>query len=168
MAGSIASRLDSAYIHYGTIMKNDPFKIRRYRPADNTPLSTIWYEASVQAHAFLGEERLSQQRALVQATYLPQAETWVACVDDTPVGFIGLIDDYVGGLFVSPAYQGKGIGAALLAHAFGLKGNLSLTVYAENRAAHRFYHHHGFHDVSRHSVDDEGLPFPIIRMRSEG
>jgi len=148
-------------------MKNDPFKIRRYRPSDNTPLSTIWYEASVQAHAFLGEERLSQQRALVQTTYLPQAETWVACVDETPVGFIGLIDDYIGGLFVSTAYQGKGIGAALLAHAFGLKGNLSLTVYAENQAAHRFYHHHGFHDVSRHSVDDEGLPFPIIRMSSE-
>ncbi|KQZ95750.1 acetyltransferase [Rhizobium sp. Root564] len=149
-------------------MKNDPFKIRRYRPVDNTPLSSIWYEASVQAHAFLGEERLSQQRALVQAAYLPQAETWVACVNETPVGFIGLIDNFIGGLFVSPHYQGKGIGAALLAHAFRLKGNLSLTVYADNQAAHRFYHHHGFHDVSRHSVDDEGLPFPIIRMRSEG
>lgn len=149
-------------------MKNDPFEIRRYRPADNIPLSSIWYEASVRAHAFLGEERLAQQRALVQTTYLPQAETWVACVDETPAGFIGLIDGYIGGLFVSPACQGKGIGAALLGHAFRLKGNLSLTVYADNETAHRFYRHRGFHDVSRHPVDDEGLPYPIIRMRSDG
>ena len=147
-------------------MNNDLFKIRSYRPADNKQLSSIWHEASSQAHAFLGEERLRQQMTLIETTYLPKAETWVACLDETPVGFIVLIDTFIGGLFVSPAHRGTGIGAALLAHAFRLKGDLSLTVYGQNKEAHRFYRRHGFHDVSYHPGDDDGLPFPIIHMKS--
>ena len=103
---------------------------------------------------------------LIETIYLPKAETWVACLDETPVGFIGLIDTFIGGLFFSPAHQGMGIGAALLANAFRLKGDLSLTVYGQNKEAQRFYRRHGFHNVSHHPVDDDGLPFPIIHMKS--
>ncbi|WP_313612552.1 GNAT family N-acetyltransferase [Agrobacterium sp.] len=145
-------------------MSNTDITIRAYRPSDLHVLSSLWFNASLAAHAFLGEQRLRQQQQLVETIYLPKAETWVACMGEHPVGFIGLIDHFIGGLFVSPSQQGKGIGRALLSHALALKGELSLDVYADNHGAHLFYLREGFREISRNSVDDEGLPFPTIRM----
>ncbi|EFG4742199.1 GNAT family N-acetyltransferase, partial [Escherichia coli] len=110
-------------------MKNK-VTIRAYQASDNAVLSDIWFRASCRAHAFLGEARLAQQRRLIEQTYLPDAETWVALIDGEPVGFIGLLESFIGGLFVDPRHHGAGIGQALVAHALGLKGELSLQVYA--------------------------------------
>lgn len=53
--------------------------LRRATPADVPALSAIWFAASMQAHGFLGAERLAAQRRLVEEVYLPRAETWLAC-----------------------------------------------------------------------------------------
>ena len=79
-------------------------------------------------------------------------------------GFIGLIDHFIGGLFVAPDAQGQGIGRALVDHAQGLKGRLTLEVYAANAAARGFYTALGFTETGRREEDDLGLPFPLIRM----
>ncbi|NVE00104.1 GNAT family N-acetyltransferase [Massilia sp. BJB1822] len=146
-------------------MDNTQLQIRAFEAADIEKLSSIWFETSRQVHAFLGEARLREQRALVEEAYLPNSETWVACLDGTPLGFIGLIDSFIGGLFVDPGRQGSGIGRALALHALKLKGELELEVYAENRAACAFYRRLGFEEVSRRPEDDEGLPFEVILMR---
>lgn len=140
-------------------------QIRAFDAGDIGKLSEIWFETSLRVHAFLGEARLREQRVLVEQAYLPNSETWVACLDGVPVGFIGLIDSFIGGLFVDPGRQGSGIGRALAAHALTLKGELELEVYAENRAACAFYRRLGFEEVSRRPEDDEGLPFEVILMR---
>lgn len=145
-------------------MSNKNLSIRPYRPSDQQLLSSIWFEASMTAHAFLGEQRLRQQQKLIEDIYLPQAETWVACLKDEAVGFIGLIDTFIGGLFVSPSCQGQGIGKALVCHALRLKQELALNVYVANDDACQFYLRQGFQEIARNPVDDEGLPFPIIRM----
>ncbi|UTY59712.1 GNAT family N-acetyltransferase [Massilia sp. erpn] len=146
-------------------MDNIKLQIRAFEAADIEKLSAIWFASSCRAHAFLGEARLREQRTLVEEAYLPNSETWVACLDDVPVGFIGLIDSFIGGLFVDPGRQGSGIGRALADHALGLKGELELEVYAENHAACAFYRRLGFAEVSRRAEDDEGLPFEVILMR---
>ena len=80
-------------------MKNADPSIRAYDEAtDLHALSAIWFEASRLAHAFIGEQRLSEQRILIEEKYLPNAETWVACLDGAPVGFISLLDTFIGGL----------------------------------------------------------------------
>lgn len=145
-------------------MNNQHLTIRAYLDADQKKLSSIWLEASLNAHPFLGRQRLLEQQKLIENIYLPQAETWVACSGDEPVGFIGLIDTFIGGLFVAPSRQGEGIGKALVAYALRLKGELSLDVYAHNESAHRFYIGQRFKEISQNPVDNEGLPFPIIRM----
>lgn len=144
---------------------NKNIEIRRYQAADNAALSHIWFEASRRAHAFLGEERLTEQRKLIEQSYLPDAETWVALIDGKPVGFIGLLETFIGGLFVDPDRQGAGIGQALIAHALDLKRELSLQVYADNQQAVAFYKKLGFVEVSRQTHDDDGLPFANIEMR---
>lgn len=147
--------------------KND-VTIRAYEASDKSRLSSIWYLASLEAHGFLGETRLQEQRKLIEDIYLEKAETWVACLDGRRVGFIGLLDMFVGGLFINPSAQGRGIGRALIAHALTLKHQLSLEVYADNAKACAFYRQLGFREISRRPKDDNGLPFENILMRLEG
>lgn len=146
-------------------MKNLELQIRAYEASDLPRLSSIWHDASQQAHPFLGVQRLREQRALIETVYLPNSETWVACQSGKPIGFIGLLDNLIGGLFVDPKQQGSGVGRALIAHALKLKGDLHLEVYADNKKAVAFYQKLGFEETTRRSEDDEGLPFANIQMR---
>ncbi|MCL7997297.1 GNAT family N-acetyltransferase [Brucella sp. 21LCYQ03] len=146
-------------------MKNMSITIRTYQAADKQTLSSIWYRASLEAHAFLGSDLLSKQQKLIEDVYLDKAETWVAILNDKPVGFIGLLDCFIGGLFVDPSAQGQGIGCSLIEHALNLKGELFLEVYADNKQACRFYTHLGFQEVSCRAEDDNGLPFANIQMQ---
>ena len=132
--------------------------------ADTQILSRIWLDASLLAHPFIGTQRLREQQRLIEDTYLPLSETLVAAQAGNPVGFISLLDSFIGGLFVAPAQQGKGIGRRLIAHALDLKGELSLEVYTANEQAMRFYRSLGFLEVSRRSTDDDGLPFENARL----
>jgi len=145
-------------------MKKMGVMIRAYRAADLEELSAIWFEASITAHAFVGEARLREQRLLIETVYLPNAETWVAIRDGEPAGFVSLLDDFIGGLFVSPRHQGAGIGRLLVSHALQLKGQLRLEVYTANSQAYAFYENLGFEEQSRRSEDDEGLPFENAQM----
>lgn len=147
-------------------MRNVELSIRAYdEAADLQTLSAIWFDASLRAHPFIGEERLREQRAEVETIYLPMAETWVACHGEETVGFISLLGTFIGGLFVAPERQGLGAGRALVDHALKRKGELDLEVYTANTQAYGFYRRLGFEELSRRAVDDEGLPFENARMR---
>ena len=150
-------------------MKNGDISIRPYEPdTDLKKLSGIWLDASLLAHPFIGRQRLQDQRTLIEEQYLPNAETWVACDDDQPCGFISLLDTFIGGLFVSPDRQGHGIGRRLVAHALSLKGELELEVYTDNRQAVAFYAGLGFQELSRRPLDDNGDAFENARLRLIG
>lgn len=138
--------------------------IRGYETADMEALSAIWFDASRHAHAFIGEARLREQRTLVETIYLPQAETLVAVRYGEPAGFISLIDDFIGGLFVSPRHQGAGIGRHLIASALESKEQLRLEVYTANARACAFYRSLGFVETARRPIDDQGLPFENAQM----
>lgn len=145
-------------------MKDMDLVIRAYEAADLEKLSTIWFEASLLAHAFIGEASLREQRVLIETVYLPSADTWVVTRDDEPAGFISLVEDFVGGLFVSPRHQGSGIGRRLIQHAAQLKGQLRLEVYTANTQALAFYEALGFEELSRRPDDDQGLPLENALM----
>ena len=145
-------------------MKTENTVIRAYEAADVEGLSRIWLAASSEVHAFIGEDRLREQQTLVETVYLPRAETWVAMRDGEQAGFISLMEDFIGGLFVSPRHQGYGIGRLLIAHALALKGQLQLEVYTANDRAYAFYRALGFEEVSRRHSDDQGLPFENAQM----
>ncbi|WP_312361744.1 bifunctional class I SAM-dependent methyltransferase/GNAT family N-acetyltransferase [Ensifer sp.] len=138
--------------------------IRPYRAEDRDRLVDIWLAASRVGHPFLGEERLLVQLEMVRDTYLPMADNWVAEVDGRPAGFIGLIDSFIGGLFVDPQIHGAGIGRGLIEHAAERLGRLEVSVYADNGDAVEFYRRRGFVETGRQETDDEGLPFAVIHM----
>lgn len=139
--------------------------IRPYAPSDREQLLEVWYQASRVGHPFLSLRDVEDQRAQVRNIYLPQADIWVVVQDDTPVGFIGLLGAFIGGLFVSPSVHKAGIGRSLVEHAARLKGSLEVEVYARNQGALGFYRQMGFSETGRRGIDDQGRALELVRLR---
>jgi putative acetyltransferase len=94
--------------------------IREYDEVDLDDVLAIWERASRIAHFFLGEDFLRRERDSVANIHPRLAQTWVCVKGATIVGFIALVGNQVGGLFVDPAFQGEGIGRLLVDHARSL------------------------------------------------
>jgi putative acetyltransferase len=75
------------------------------------------------------------------------------------VGFYSLNENNLAAIFVSPEFQGKGIGKQLMSHAKKQRVGLTLSVYKENEASCQFYLSQGFTVVSEqtdeHTVHQE-------------
>ncbi|WP_428428120.1 GNAT family N-acetyltransferase [Pararhizobium sp.] len=122
-------------------MENQNPVVRPYMAATDTKtLSGIWLDASLLAHPFIGASRLIEQRQLIEEKYLPNAETWVACHRCEPVGFISVMDTFVGGIFVAPGQQGRGIGRMLITQCGGSKGHAFPGGLYRKRASHAVLH----------------------------
>lgn len=140
-------------------------QIRRAAPGDVPTLLHIWLEASRVGHPFLGEETLQEQLPKLKEVYIPHADNWVAVEGNAILGFIGLVGNHVGGLFVAPAAHRRGVGQLLLDHASERLGELTVEVYEQNRSACSFYRRCGFEFVGRKELDDEGRALPLLRMK---
>ena len=143
--------------------------IRKYADPDCDGVIEAWYAASLVATPFLSDEFMSEERGDIRTKWLPMAETWVSDVDGTVAGFISLIGNEVGAIFVHPDYQGQGIGRALMDHAASLRDELVLDVFEENAVGRRFYDRYGFQFESKHLHDDTGhMQFRLSYKPNEG
>lgn len=138
--------------------------IRKPQQPDHTALLEIWLAASRTGHAFLGEEVLQDQMAKVRDLYLPHADNWVAEDRGQIIGFIGLLGNHIGGLFVSPAEHRRGVGHMLIEQVAAPLGEVTVEVYEQNSSAVAFYDRCGFSVIARKELDDEGRPFALLRM----
>ena len=119
--------------------------IRRLQPGEMDELIEIWLASTIQAHPFISETYWHESESIVRNVYIPQSATWVYLHQDKMVGFISVLDSlFIGALFVSEPFIGKGIGQALMEHVKALYPSLSLEVYQKNHRAVHFYHHQGF------------------------
>lgn len=138
-------------------------KLRPYQDADLPAVLGVWYRASLIAHSFLPADFFETERVSIAQEWMPIADTTVAEVDGRVVGFLSLIGDEVGAIFVDPAQQGTGVGRALLDNARAVRMHLELDVFEENEIGRRFYERAGFRQVGR-SVDDV-TGRPQLRLR---
>lgn len=120
--------------------------IRPYQPQDSETILHIWLETSAVAHAFIPRSYWESKINDMWDIYLPRSETYIYTdtVTGKIAGFISLENNYLAAIFVTPSWQRKGIGQALMAHAKKLKIKLELNVYTENTQAVAFYKHQGF------------------------
>ncbi len=118
--------------------------MREYNTDDTDALITIWDKAEPLAHPFLSDEVRDQVRRDTVNIYLPNAETWVLENDGTPVGFIAMIGTEIGGLFLEPSKQGKGLGRQMVDHVVAIKGPLTVEVFKDNKIGLPFYERYGF------------------------
>lgn len=137
--------------------------IRKYTPADCGEVMEVWAAASAIAHPFLSREFLEQERRTIPAEHLPKADTWVWEEDGRVVGFLSLLGNEVGALFVDPEFQRSGIGRALLDRARALPGELEVDVFRENAIGRAFYAKQGFEPVP--GGDHEQAGHEVLRLR---
>jgi putative acetyltransferase len=139
--------------------------IRRYQEHDADQLLAAWEAASRVAHDFLDEAFFEAERERIRNVYLPSAETWVWEENGRVIGFVSLLGHEVGGLFVDPGAQRRGVGRALMDHARGLRGTLELDVFQRNAIGRAFYASYGFREIGRQAHAETGEA--ELRLRLE-
>lgn len=130
--------------------------VRPYCPEDLEQVMTAWRRANALVHPFLNEVYVAQLEQEVRYTFVPNAETYVLEADGQLVGFIALLGDVVGGLFLDPSKHGMGFGKALVDHAVNLKGPLKVDVFRENEVGRSFYERYGFELVAEEAHEPSG------------
>ncbi|MHC5249978.1 GNAT family N-acetyltransferase [Enterococcus sp. LJL90] len=110
-------------------------------------LIPIWLKGNIEAHDFIEREYWESQLTLV-SKLLPAATLLVEEQAGTIVGFLGLQENYIAGLFVLKEFRRLGIGQALLNYAKTQRSQLNLSVYQKNTGACRFYQKNGFNLIA--------------------
>ncbi len=140
--------------------------VRPYADADLEEVLDVWYRASRIAHSFLEADFFERERAEIAHRWMPMAETFVFDVDDGVVGFLSLVGDEVGAVFVDPDLQGRGIGRALMNEARARRDHLELSVFEANPIGRRFYAAYGFEEIGRQTNEATGHLELRLRLES--
>lgn len=117
--------------------------IRKMKKEDLDSIMQLWLHGNLIAHPFVDPQFWHENYDFVSQQIL-QAEVFVYLKDQNILGFIGLVSDYIAGIFVDPQVQSQGIGQALLNHVKQNHASLILNVYAQNKRAYQFYCQQGF------------------------
>ena len=118
--------------------------IRKYKDSDLESVLDSWEIATRLAHEFMKDDFIAQERKNIKEVYLHNTDTWVAEIDNEVMGFISLMGNEVGAIFLQPICHGKGIGKALMDKAQELHGNLEVEVFKANSIGRNFYSKYGF------------------------
>ncbi|GAA3613532.1 GNAT family N-acetyltransferase [Flavivirga amylovorans] len=137
--------------------------IRKYKEKEIPTLIKIWEQASALAHPFLDSAFTQMVKKVMAETYLPNSNTWVYEEPTKVVGFISMIENEIGGLFVNPNYHSKGIGTALVNHINQFHQSLEVEVFNENKIGKPFYEKHGFKTFKEYI--QEGTNQKVLRMK---
>lgn len=82
-----------------------------------------------------------------------------------PVAFMGVANESLEMLFVSPDERGRGIGKKLINYGIENYGVKELAVNEQNPQARGFYEHMGFKVYKRTDLDEQGGPYPLLYMK---
>ena len=137
--------------------------IRQYQDSDLDDLMAAWENANRLAHPFLKDNFVEQVRKDIPALYLPNADTWVVKADNHVVGFIALLGNEVGAIFLQPKYHGMKLGKMMMDKAQKLHGDLELEVFEKNSIGRKFYSQYGFSLIKEETHEPTGEP--VLRLR---
>lgn len=129
-------------------------------------LVEVW-ESSVKAtHLFLSDTEIENIKKFVpQAIEQVMHFIIVENEEQLPVAFMGIEDEKLEMLFVSPSERGKGIGKQLIQHGIEKYAINELAVNEQNPQARGFYEHIGFQVYKRTDHDEQGNPYPLLYMK---
>lgn len=126
--------------------------IRDFKKQDLDRIMDLWLDTNISAHSFIDSGYWKSNYDTVK-TMMPNATVYLYEENDIIQGFVGLMDNYVAGIFVSQQVQSSGIGKKLLDYVKDKKATLSLNVYQENSRAVNFYLRESF-VISNEQIDE--------------
>lgn len=141
--------------------------IRKYAPEDCDRILQIWLSASIEAHHFIEADYWESQVEDMRTLYLPAAETYVCEESSIITGFYSLMGNSLAAIFVSPEFQGKGVGKELIHHAKKQRDFLTLSVYKENELSYQFYLSQGFKKLREQTDEHTGHGEFLMSNRHE-
>lgn len=130
--------------------------IREYKTTDLENLITIWYNAQALAHPFLSKDFVDELKTMMENLFIPNSKTWVYEVENEVIGFIAMMNNEIGGLFVNPNKQSKGTGTALVNHVNTLHNSLEVEVFKNNVIGTSFYNKYGFKLIKKYLHKETG------------
>ena len=136
--------------------------IRKIEHSDILVLLDVWERAASIAHHFLSDDFHQMVKKAMEEMYLPNSETWVYSENDTALGFVSMIGNEIGGLFVDPNFQGKGIGSKLVSYVAEMFPVLEVEVFEQNKIGIPFYEKLGFKSMK--TFVHEPTQEKVIRM----
>ena len=138
-------------------------KLRQYKNSDLGAVLTSWERATRLAHPFMTDEFIAKERKNTAEIYLPNTDTWVIEFDKEVKGFIALMGNEVGAIFLQPEFHGKGAGKALMDKAQELHGDLEVEVFKENLIGRKFYSRYGFEFLEQKLHEPTGQQ--VLRLK---
>jgi len=138
-------------------------QIRQYEDRDLEAVLNSWEAATRLAHEFMTDDFIAQERKNVAEMYLPNTDTWVAELDGEVKGFVSLMGNEVGAIFLQPDCHGKGVGKALMDKAQEIHGDLEVEVFEANVIGRDFYTRYGFENLEEKLHEPTGQR--VLRLK---
>ena len=137
--------------------------IRKYNENEIPKLLEIWEAAALIAHPFLSSEFHEMVKKAMRDMYLPNSDTWVYEESGNIIGFIAMLNNEIGGLFVDPNQQAKGIGTSLVNHMTQFHDSLEVEVFEANKIGKPFYKKYGFKVMKEYVMKETNQK--VLRMK---
>ncbi len=126
--------------------------IRKFEKNDINIVMQIWENENIRTHNFITKEYWKNNYEYVK-DILPNADIYVYISNEHIVGFAGVNNNYIEGIFVDINNQHSGIGTSLLDKIKEDKESLTLRVYKKNTNAIKFYQKNNFIIISE-NIDE--------------
>jgi putative acetyltransferase len=139
--------------------------IRKHKEQDLEQIMNIWYHASTLAHPFLNSKFVEKVEKDMRHLYIPNSQTWVFEKDNSIIGFISMIENEIGGLFVLPKNHTKGIGTLLVDFVKKEHKELEVEVFEKNVIGRAFYDKYGFELIKKY-IHEESENI-VLRLKSK-
>lgn len=127
---------------------------RKFKASDLDQVMEIWLNCNIEAHPFVKQQYWCEHFQEVRKALL-QSNVLVAESGDQLVGFAGLQENYLAGIFIKKGFRNQGIGSQLLTVIQQNHASLTLYVYVKNESAYHFYQQHGL-KVIKKQIDETG------------
>ncbi len=127
--------------------------IRKLQKTDIDKVMEIWLTSNEDAHPFVNKEYWKSNFDEVKKQML-QAEVFVYVQGSEIQGFVGLVNNYIAGIFVDRKYRSSGVGHKLIKYVKEGHNELTLEVYTKNNGAVNFYKREDFNIISKQVEPD--------------
>lgn len=142
-------------------------KLRPYHDVFKAQLIAVWEKSVRATHHFLAPADIDYYKQSLTETDFNTFNVYCLIENKAIVGFIGVANQKIEMLFLSPNQIGKGQGRKLVSFAIEHLQAKEVDVNEQNGNAFHFYIKLGFVQYDRTETDGAGKPYPIIKMRLE-